>query len=74
MIRATDFTSKNTLNMKVLFALAALAIVVTQYFRPASLSDSDQSCYNQGKKAGLLDQAGPKALLKLWQILPGSSS
>jgi hypothetical protein len=29
MIRATDYTSKNTLSMKVPFALAALAIVFT---------------------------------------------
>ena len=37
MTRATDFTSKNTLNMTVLFALAVLAIVFTQYL-PMSFS------------------------------------
>ena len=37
MTRATDFTSKNTLNMTVLFVLAVLAIVFTQYL-PGSFS------------------------------------
>ncbi|MDG7012293.1 MAG: type II secretion system F family protein [Nitrososphaerota archaeon] len=37
MTRATDFTSKNTLNMTVLFALAVLAIVFTRYL-PMSFS------------------------------------
>jgi len=31
MTRATDFTAKNTLNMTILFALAVLAIMFTQY-------------------------------------------
>ena len=37
MTRATDFTSKNTLNMTILFVLAVLAIVFTQYL-PGSFS------------------------------------
>jgi flagellar protein FlaJ len=31
MTRATDFTAKNTLNMTILFALAVVAIIFTQY-------------------------------------------
>jgi flagellar protein FlaJ len=37
MTRATDFTSKNTLNMAVLLSLAVLAVVLTQYL-PSSFS------------------------------------
>jgi len=37
MTRATDFTAKNTLNMAILFSLAVLAIVLTQYFPNVSL-------------------------------------
>jgi hypothetical protein len=31
MTRATDFTSKNTLSMTILFVLAVLAVVLAQY-------------------------------------------
>ena len=37
MTRATDFTAKNTLNMTILFALAVLAVVFTQYLPNFSL-------------------------------------
>jgi flagellar protein FlaJ len=37
MTRATDFTAKNTLNMTVLFALAVVAVAVTQYVPNFSL-------------------------------------
>jgi hypothetical protein len=37
MTRATDFTAKNTLTMAILFALAVLAIVFTQYLPSVSL-------------------------------------
>ncbi|MDG7022958.1 MAG: type II secretion system F family protein [Nitrososphaerota archaeon] len=38
MTRATDFTAKNTLNMTILFSLAVLAIVFTQYLPTSSFS------------------------------------
>jgi len=37
MTRATDFTAKNTLNMTILFVLAVLALVFTQYLPNFSL-------------------------------------
>ncbi|MDG7025060.1 MAG: type II secretion system F family protein [Nitrososphaerota archaeon] len=37
MTRATDFTAKNTLNMTILFALAVLALALTQYLPNFSL-------------------------------------
>ena len=37
MTRATDFTAKNTLNMTILFALAVVAVAVTQYLPNFSL-------------------------------------
>jgi flagellar protein FlaJ len=37
MTRATDFTAKNTLNMTILFALAVVAVAVTQYLPSFSL-------------------------------------
>ena len=37
MTRATDFTAKNTFNMTILFALAVLAVVFTQYLPNFSL-------------------------------------
>jgi archaeal flagellar protein FlaJ len=37
MTRATDFTAKNTLNMTILFVLAVLALVFTQYL-PSGIS------------------------------------
>ena len=37
MTRATDFTAKSTLNMTILFALAVVAIVVTQFLPSFSL-------------------------------------
>ena len=37
MTRATDFTAKNTLNMTILFALAVVAVTLTQYLPNFSL-------------------------------------
>jgi flagellar protein FlaJ len=37
MTRATDFTAKNTLNMTILFALAVVAVALTQYLPNFSL-------------------------------------